>query len=439
VPPRIAKCRQFADAIAVSEQMKSKPKVVIVGGGPAGLMAAQTIAETSNFDVHVYDAMPSVGRKFLLAGRGGLNITHSESNEKFNARYRSTIGDPARILESLGLLDPQAVVQWVHSLGIKTFVGSSGRVFPEQMKAAPLLRAWLLKLKAMGVVFHSRHRLLRIENAPNVTTLTFLQVLDQTNIQVEANACVLALGGASWAKLGSDGTWTELLKNANIAISPLQPSNCGFESKLSSFLVPKFIGAPIKNCSLRMPNGAPHKGEFVLSETGFEGQLIYALSADIREQIAQTGSATISLDLKPDKTEVELVDRLNAPKGSRSLTKHLQTTLNIADIYLALLYEFTPKASLGNNSDIAKAIKQINIMLTKPRPIDEAISTAGGVALKEIDERFMLTAIPNVFVAGEMLDWEAPTGGYLLSACFSTGKAAGSGVISRFASLDKFG
>jgi uncharacterized flavoprotein (TIGR03862 family) len=414
--------------------MKSKIIVAIIGAGPAGLMAAQTISKNNGFDVHVFDAMPSVGRKFLLAGLGGLNITHSENIEQFLTRYQSSENHATTaLINSLENFDSQAVIAWVHSLGIKTFVGSSGRVFPEQMKAAPLLRAWLLKLRAQGVMFHSRHRLTQIQKTQSGFELSFHHASNHNEVKVAVNACVLALGGASWSKLGSNGAWVPLLEKQGIAIAPLEPSNCGFECRLSQFLVPKFVGSAIKNCSLKLLSnaqaGAEQKGEFVLSETGFEGQLIYALSAAIRSEIKQHGKATIALDIRPDKSEDELLDRLNAPRGSRSLTKHLQSTLNITGIYLALLYEFIPKAELSNNSSLARAIKHIPIELNKARPIDEAISTAGGVCLDQINKNFMLKAQPHVFVAGEMLDWEAPTGGYLLSACFATGHSAGLGVI----------
>jgi uncharacterized flavoprotein (TIGR03862 family) len=417
--------------------MRSKTIVAIIGAGPAGLMAAQTISQNNDFEVHVFDAMPSVGRKFLLAGLGGLNITHSENIDQFLIRYQSSQNNATTALvNSLKNFDSQAVVAWVHSLGIKTFVGSSGRVFPEQMKAAPLLRAWLLKLRSQGVMFHSRHRLTQIEKNQSGFDLSFFHASNHEQVKVPVHACVLALGGASWSKLGSDGTWVPMLEKKGVAIAPLEPSNCGFECKLSEFLIPKFCGSAIKNCSLQLLSQkdvtAEQKGEFVLSETGFEGQLIYALSAAIRGEIKQYGKATIELDLRPDKSEAELLDRLNAPRGSRSLTKHLQSTLNITGVYLALLYEFVSKAELSNNASLAKAIKHIPIELNKARPIDEAISTAGGVCLDQINDNFMLKAQPNVFVAGEMLDWEAPTGGYLLSACFATGHSAGLGVIKEF-------
>jgi uncharacterized flavoprotein (TIGR03862 family) len=417
--------------------MKSKTIVAIIGAGPAGLMVAQTISQNNDFEVHVFDAMPSVGRKFLLAGLGGLNITHSEKIEQFLTRYQSSENNStSALITSLKSFDSHAVIAWVHSLGIKTFVGSSGRVFPEQMKAAPLLRAWLLKLRAQGVMFHSRHRLTQINKTSFGFDLSFHHASNHDEVQVPVHACVLALGGASWSKLGSDGAWVPMLEKKGISVAPFEPSNCGFDCTLSPFLVPKFVGSPIKNCSLKLlskaTKGPEQKGEFVLSETGFEGQLIYALSAAIRTDLKQHGKATIALDLRPDKTEAELIDRLNTPRGSRSLTKHLQSTLNITGVYLALLYEFVPKAELSSNASLARAIKNIPIELNKARPIDEAISTAGGVGLDQINENFMLKAQPHVFVAGEMLDWEAPTGGYLLSACFATGQSAGLGVIKEF-------
>jgi uncharacterized flavoprotein (TIGR03862 family) len=416
--------------------MKSKKIIAVVGAGPAGLMAAQTISQNNRFEVHVFDAMASVGRKFLLAGLGGLNITHSENKEIFLKRYQSTTSrEETPIRSSLDQFDAQAVIDWVHSLGITTFVGSSGRVFPEQMKAAPLLRSWLLNLRKQGVMFHSRHRLTELSQSQRGIHLDFHHASNHEPVAFEADACVLALGGASWSKLGSDGAWVALLESKGVAVTPLEPSNCGFESKLSEFLVPKYSGAAVKNCAMQLlksndlsATSASQKGEFVITGKGFEGQLIYALSAGIRDEIKALGEATIELDLRPDKTEEELLERLNSPRGSRSLTKHLQTTLNLSGVHLALLYEYAHKSDMASNQQLAYAIKHIRIILSKPTPIDEAISTAGGIALNQIDNNFMLKQQPNIFVAGEMLDWEAPTGGYLLSACFATGKSAGNGV-----------
>jgi uncharacterized flavoprotein (TIGR03862 family) len=421
--------------------MKRPFIVAIIGAGPAGLMAAETIASSAlpqaQVEVHVFDAMPSVGRKFLLAGRGGLNITHAESQDRFLTRYTSQAQlQPSLLMRAVEGFDANAFVTWVNRLGITTFVGSSGRIFPHDMKAAPLLRAWLARLKAQGVRFHAKHRLhgisvCEVDQSKSIT----LDLMNQSQVKqvLSVDACVLSLGGGSWAKLGSDGAWVPVLEAVGLSIAPLEAANCGFTCELSRHLTERYAGAAIKNCALSVDRidgeHTSQKGEFVLTETGFEGQLIYALSGHIREQIKAQGCTTVTLDLKPDKTLAELVHSLSVPRGSKSLARHLQSTLNIQAVQAALLYEFTPKMALQSISSLAFAIKNIPIKLISSKPLDEAISSAGGIHFSELNDDFMLVKMPGVYAAGEMLDWEAPTGGYLLSACFATGRAAGLGVV----------
>jgi uncharacterized flavoprotein (TIGR03862 family) len=416
--------------------MTLKPIVAIVGAGPAGLMAAETIANSAvaaSIDIHVYDAMPSAGRKFLLAGRGGLNITHSEPKAAFLNRYQP-FGMPApkAIQEAVSDFDADKLTRWVNALGISTFIGTSGRVFPEQMKAAPLLRAWLSRLKSQGVKFHTRQRLQSIALDPSSASaplkLNFHDQLFGADLQLRATACVLALGGASWPKLGSDGQWMPWLRNLGIKVNDLQPSNCGFDCSWSEFINPRYAGAAIKNCAIAINDQPAMRGEFVITESGVEGQLIYALSPQIRETIRRQGKATMCLDLRPDQSVHQLNEKLSAPRGSRTITKHLQNTLKISDQYAALLRELSDPSSFQTVSSLAHTIKHLPLTLDRARPIGEAISSAGGVALSELDTSFMVRNCKGLFITGEMLDWEAPTGGYLLNACLASGKSSGGGV-----------
>ncbi|KRW58468.1 TIGR03862 family flavoprotein [Pseudomonas sp. TTU2014-080ASC] len=399
----------------------SSPRVAIIGGGPAGLMAAETLAQ-AGLAVDLYDAMPSVGRKFLLAGVGGMNITHSEAKPAFISRYGQRQEEIARLLEDF---DADALRQWIHDLGIETFVGTSGRVFPTDMKAAPLLRAWLKRLRELGVQIHTRHRwlgwneqgALRLHNSEGEFTL-------------QADATLLALGGGSWARLGSDGAWLPWLQAKGVQVAPLQASNCGFDvTAWSDFLRDKFAGAPLKNVSLRLGHNEPRIGEFVLTSTGIEGSLVYALSAGIRESINQQGSATVYLDLLPQTPQAKLEKALSKPRGSHSMAKHLHRQAGIDGVKAALLRELSSAETFTQPSLLAAAIKALPIPLQKPRPIDEAISTAGGVTFEALNDDLMLTQLPGTFCSGEMLDWEAPTGGYLLTACFASGKRAAHGII----------
>ncbi|MDC0687251.1 TIGR03862 family flavoprotein [Mitsuaria sp. RG] len=395
----------------------SRPLVAVIGGGPAGLMAAETLARRG-MAVEVFDAMPSVGRKFLLAGVGGMNITHSEPYPAFVGRYGARQGEIDTLLRDF---DGEALRQWIHGLGIETFVGTSGRVFPRDMKAAPLLRAWLKRLRESGVVIHTRHRWLgwTAEGALRIS-------YPQGELQVRADAVVLALGGGSWARLGSDGAWVPLLAERGVDISALRASNCGFEVEgWSDLLKDKFAGAPLKNIALAMPGAASRKGEFILTAQGVEGSLVYAWSAALREAIDCDGRATLLLDLLPDRPVDKIAQALAKPRGSRSMAKHLHGQLGIDGVKAALLRELTDQATFADPERLAAAIKALPITLVRTRPLDEAISSAGGVRFEGLDEGLMARNLPGVFCAGEMLDWEAPTGGYLLTACFASGLRAG--------------
>ncbi|AYN97304.1 TIGR03862 family flavoprotein [Pseudomonas sp. LTJR-52] len=391
----------------------------IIGGGPAGLMAAEVLAGTG-VTVDVYDGMPSVGRKFLLAGVGGMNITHAEDQPAFRSRYRERETALSRCLDGF---DSLALRAWIHGLGIETFVGSSGRVFPTDMKAAPLLRAWLHRLREAGVRIHTRHRWLGWDEHG---ALRFSTPAGETCLRAEAT--VLALGGASWPRLGSDGVWTGYLEEQGIALAPLQPANCGFEvAQWSDHLRSKFAGSPIKPVVMMLKDGTRRQGEFVLTETGIEGSLIYALSAEIRAELLRTGSATLYLDLAPTKEQSALAAALSKPRKGKSMANHLRAHAGLEGARSALLRELAPAKAFDDMQHLAAAIKSLPLTVTRPRPIEEAISSAGGVPFEALNEQLMLNALPGVFCAGEMLDWEAPTGGYLLTACFATGRTAGLG------------
>jgi hypothetical protein len=401
--------------------------IAVIGGGPAGLMASEVLVQ-GGMEVDLYDAMPSVGRKFLLAGVGGLNITHSEPFDTFLLRY----GERAAAIQSLlEAFPPAALREWIHGLGIETFDGSSGRVFPKDMKAAPLLRAWLHRLRETGVRFHVRHRWMGWNDRGALRFMT-----SQGEIVVKADAVVLALGGGSWAKLGSDGAWVPLLFQRGVKVAPLLPSNCGFDvaNGWSEHLRSRFAGQPLKTAVLRFTDatGRVHerKGELMLSDSGIEGSLVYALSAPLRDTIAAVGAVTVQLDLAPDKTLERVVAEVDHPRGARSLSSHLQSRVGIKGVKMALLRELLPAEEMNDSIRLAHAIKSLPITLSAPRPIDEAISSAGGVRFEALDENLMLRDLPGVFCAGEMLDWEAPTGGYLLTACFVSGRAAGQGALN---------
>ncbi len=413
---------RHAIAAAMTQTSTALPAhVAIIGGGPAGLMAAEVLSQ-AGVRVDLYDGMPSVGRKFLLAGVGGMNITHSEAYPAFLSRYAERAPNIAPLLRAF---DADALCRWIHELGIETFIGSSGRVFPTDMKAAPLLRAWLKRLRDSGVVIHTRHRwlgwdengALRIDSPEGEKTLN-------------PDATLLALGGGSWSRLGSDGAWMLPLEQRGVGLAPLQPSNCGFEVQAwSEVMVSKFAGAPLKNIAIGLNDDVPRLGECVITATGIEGSLIYALSAPIREAINVHGAATVHIDLLPGRPVDKLQAALSKPRGSRSMAKHLHSQVGIDGVKAALLRELTDAATFADPALLARAIKALPLTLVKTRPLDEAISSAGGVTFEAMDERMMLKALPGVFCAGEMLDWEAPTGGYLLTACFASGRAAGLGML----------
>jgi uncharacterized flavoprotein (TIGR03862 family) len=399
----------------------SPAHVAIIGGGPAGLMAAEVLSQ-AGIRVDLYDGMPSVGRKFLLAGVGGMNITHSEAYPAFLSRYAERAPQIAPLLRSF---DADALCQWIHDLGIETFIGSSGRVFPTDMKAAPLLRAWLKRLRDSGVVIHTRHRWLGWDEHGALRIDS-----PEGEITVKPDATLLALGGGSWSRLGSDGAWMLPLEQRGVGLAPLQPSNCGFEVQAwSELMVSKFAGAPLKNIAIGLNDDVPRLGECVITASGIEGSLIYALSAPIREAINQHGAAVIHIDLLPGRPVDKLQTALSKPRGSRSMAKHLHSQVGIDGVKAALLRELTDAATFADPALLARAIKALPLTLVKTRPLDEAISSAGGVTFEAMDERLMLKALPGVFCAGEMLDWEAPTGGYLLTGCFASGRAAGLGIV----------
>lgn len=419
-------------------------RVVVIGGGPAGLAAAEVLAEAGHA-VTVYDAMPSVGRKFLLAGIGGLNLTHSEDAPDFAARYGTR---RAFIAPMLARFDAQALRAWARGLGIETFVGSSGRVFPTGMKAAPLLRAWLHRLRTLGVRFAVRHRWLgwagdetggSAENRPTSALTALRFSTPEGEVRLDADAVILALGGASWARLGSDGAWVPWLEARGIPVAPFRPANCGFDVARpqatqpgwSDFFAARFANQPLKSVVIDFSDahGARHTraGECMISATGLEGSLIYALAAPLRDTIAAQGRVTLTIDLAPGRSLARLTEDLSRPRGSRSFASHLQSKAGIGGAKAALLREWAPVGMLESPMELAALLKALPVTLGAPRPLGEAISSAGGVPFEALDPQLMVQAAPGLFCCGEMLDWEAPTGGYLLTACFATGRRAGEG------------
>ena len=442
-------------------------RIAVIGGGPAGLMAAEVLASAGPaVHVQVFDGMPSVGRKFLLAGKGGLNLTHSEPMDVFVRRYAE---QGAPLLPMIAAFGPVAVRAWAEGLGVGTFVGSSGLVFPTDMKAAPLLRAWLHRLRQSGVKFSMRHRWVGFSNSgmPKFST-------PAGEVEADVDAVVLALGGGSWKRLGSDGAWVPLLTELGVAVAPLTPSNCGFDVAArpagdaanagetrrdffreligqpaapqpgwSDHFASRFAGQPFKSVAIRFTDSHgrsfSRKGEFVATATGVEGSLIYATSHLLRDEIAAYGSATFLLDLLPDKSAEQVLVEVRHPRGSRSLSSHLKSRLSLDGIKAAMLYELLDKEAIADPVKLAAGIKSLPVKLLAVRPIDEAISSAGGVKFSGLDAHCKVVMPadidPPVFCAGEMLDWEAPTGGYLLTACLASGRAAGQGVLQHFGHL----
>jgi uncharacterized flavoprotein (TIGR03862 family) len=398
----------------------SGPKLAIIGGGPAGLMAAE-VALSKGIRADVFEQMGSVGRKFLIAGKGGLNLTHSEGFEPFVGRYREK---QAWVRGWLHDFDANALRTWAKSYGIDTFVGSSGRVFPSDLKAAPLLRAWVRRLRENGVRFHVKHQCigwnanheLCFETAEGLKTFT-------------PQASIFAMGGGSWKKLGSDGRWLSWIKSAGIDVQDLKPSNGGFEHAWTDHFKQRFAGAPIKPVVISgfdLDDTHKHlQGEFVITEHGIEGSVIYAVSVDLRNAIEKNGVAELICDLCPGRSVERLRKDLNTPRGKRSMTDHLRRHTGLEGAKIGLLYEYLNKDTWQDNEAIIRAIKSYRLQLTATRPIDEAISTAGGVSESSLDQHLMSKQLPSVFFAGEMLDWEAPTGGYLLTASMASGRLAG--------------
>jgi hypothetical protein len=409
----------------VSESVRTTPaRIAVIGGGPAGLMAAE-VAARGGAAVTVYERMPTVGRKFLLAGRGGLNLTHSEDLAGFLARYGAAEPMLRAAIESF---PPSALRAWVEALGQETFVGSSGRVFPKAMKTSPLLRAWLRRLAADGVAFKLRHRWIGWDRQGRLLFAT-----SDGEQAIDADAAILALGGASWPHLGSDGAWVDAFSGAGIGVTPLRPANSGFLVDWSDIFRSRFAGQPLKRVELAF-GGRQVRGEAVVTRTGLEGGGIYAISAALREAIAASGEALLHIDLRPDVPHADVEAQLARPRAKQSTSNFLRKSVRLPPVAIGLLQEAAMASSQRlaamPPSALAGLIKAVPVRLTGVAPIDRAISTAGGVAFDAIDESFMLRRRPGVFVAGEMLDWEAPTGGYLLQACFATGAAAARGALA---------
>ena len=396
------------------------PDVAVIGGGPAGLMAAEA-ASAQGARVVVFDAMASVGRKFLLAGKGGLNLTHAEALPAFETRYG---GARARLAPLLEVFGPAELRAFAGSLGLETFVGSSGRVFPRDMKAAPLLRRWLHRLRERGVLFRMRYRWCGWTEAGGLRFAT-----PDGEVEIRAGATVLALGGGSWPRLGSDGAWTALLAARGVEVLPLRPANCGFDLRWSAHFIERYAGAPVKpvaaSCDAADGSTLTRRGEFVVTASGIEGSLVYALSAPLRDALEAHGRARLTLDLLPDVALPRVQRALAAPRGKRTLSEHLKRGLGLVGVKAALLREVLGREEMADPARLAQCIKALPLDLLAPRPLAEAISSAGGVALDRLDPQLMLHDLPGVFCAGEMLDWEAPTGGYLLTAAMSTGHHAG--------------
>ncbi len=404
--------------------------VIIIGGGPAGLIAAEQLTN-AGYAVDLYDAMPTLGRKFLLAGIGGLNITHSEPFDAFCSRYAERQPQIQALLAHFGAKELRA---WCAELGVETFVGTSGRVFPKEMKAAPLLRAWLARLKRNGLRVHPRHRWLGWGAQGQLVFET-----PQGTITAPYTAVILALGGGSWKRLGSDGAWVKLLTDRHIPIAPLKPANCGFLCAWSAHLSSRFAGSALKSVTLRFTDltgqTETRRGEMIITERGIEGSLIYAFSARLRDTLITQGSATFHLDLLPNHSHAQLEAALHKKPANKTLGNFLKSQWKLDRVKAALLFETLDKAQWQNIPLLAATLKAIPITVTATTPINEAISTAGGVPFEALDENLMLRHLPGVFCAGEMLDWEAPTGGYLLTACFASGREAANGVIRWLASV----
>lgn len=407
-----------------AEPGRAGKRVAVVGGGPAGLFAAERL-RACGLSVDLYEAKGSPGRKFLVAGKGGLNLTHSEPRPQFDQRYREREAEVAGWLDGF---DADALRDWARGLGVDTYVGSSGRVFPLDRKAAPLLRGWVRRLKEQGVRFHVQHRWLGWNGDGSLR----LQC-GEDEIAVTADATVLALGGGSWPELGSDGAWVQALHARGVDVAPLQPANCGFDLDWSGHFRQRHAGSPLKPVVARWRDlhGRPQQlqGECVASEYGIEGSLVYAIAADLRETINRDGHALLELDLVPGRDAVRLHADLSRPRKGRSFGEHLRRAAGIDAVKAALVFERLGKDAGDDPDAVARTLKRLPLRLLRPRPMAEAISTAGGVRLEAMNAGLMLQALPGVFCAGEMLDWEAPTGGYLLTACYASALRAAEGVV----------
>ena len=401
-------------------------RVAVIGGGPAGLMAAERLS-AAGCTVTIYDRMPSVGRKLLLAGRGGLNLTHSEPLAQFLCRY----GEAAsHLAAAVAAFPPDALRRWADGLGQQTFIGSSGRVFPRALKASPLLRAWLARLAHQGVAFRLRHEWRGWNEAG-----ALLFHSPEGAVETCPDATILALGGASWPRLGADGAWTAILARQGVQIAPLRPANCGFMTNWTDTFRIRFEGQPVKNLALCF-QGRVVRGEIVVTSYGIEGGAVYALSAALRDAIALDGGAILAIDLRPDLTEAALAERLRTVRARESVSNLLRKAASLPPVAIGLLREAVGKALPRNPAELAAVLKSVPLRLSASQPLARAISTAGGIPFAELDSRLMLRGLPNLFVAGEMLDWEAPTGGYLLQACFATGARAAAGVLCRLVEGD---
>ena len=402
--------------------MSPPPLIVIIGGGPAGLMTAEVIAK-EGYRVQVFDQMPSVGRKFLMAGRGGLNLTHSEPIGSFLARYKPL---PQQLLKAVRTFQPKDLIEWCHSLDQTTFVGSSGRIFPTRLKASPLLRAWLKRLKDLRVEILTSHKWIGWDKKDQL----IFETADKKKISVKADATILALGGASWPKLGSDGAWVDYLRAKNIDLAPLYPANCGFISLWSDIFRKRFEGQPLKPVTVSFDEETI-QGEIMITQKGLEGGAVYALSRPLREAILSKGHAIMKIDLRPGLTHKDLMKRFQISRGSQSLSTYLTKALGLSKPAIGLIQEILQSKKTANPDEkqLVDLIKALPLRLTATYPIDRAISTAGGIRFDALDQNFMVKKEPGLFAVGEMLDWEAPTGGYLLQASFSTAVAAAHGVI----------
>jgi len=400
------------------KETPSNVQFAIIGGGPAGLMAAEALVE-QGAHVHIFDAMPSLGRKFLMAGKSGLNLTHDEALKLFLSRFGAA---REKLEPALNNFVPGAIRKWAYELGVETFVGTSGRVFPKDFKAAPLLRAWLHNLRERGATIHVRHKWTGWAQNETGDSLRF--DTPDGEVTVQADATILALGGGSWPTLGSDGSWIAALQDKGVEIAPLRPANCGFDVAWSDYLKKNFAGAPLKSVRMSFKDQAV-PGDAVVSQGGLEGGPVYTLSAALRDALEQDGEATLTIDLSPGRSLSELIEALSRPRGKKSMATHLKRTVRISGVKGALLREYVSADDFADPARLAAGIKALRVPLLRARPLEEAISSAGGVKLDAVDDGFMLNALPGVFCSGEMLDWEAPTGGYLLSGCFATGRTAG--------------